>query len=201
MELNYSRPAIRARSKNSIGAIGWGTLQTFLFHLKSNVSTSTGGGIILRPLSLIATYYLFTNYMVYYSKGTVEERNAKRMEISLLYPVFCISLIPMLTILSIDTGRVFQYATISTFCAFLILPQHRVFGMFPQWYKTVIGRFNNMLDKRFPSTKTSLTFMLLFFAVNSYSFDLNRFWCESVIGSIISNCIHICITLAQTFLT
>ncbi len=186
---------------NSIGAIGWDTFHAFMFHLKHNVSPSlSGGGIILIPLLLSAAYYLFTNYMVYFSRGTAEERNAKRMEISLLYPVFCLTLIPMLTVLSCDTGRIFQYATITTFSAFLILPQQRVCGMFPGWYKTIIGRFNNWLDRRFPPTKTSLIFILLILAVNPYHFNLNGCWTESVIGSIISNCLNICAKLVKIFL-
>lgn len=186
---------------NSIGAIGWDTLHTMLYHLKLNLSPSTlGGGIVLLPLFLGASYYLFSNYMFFYSNGDIEERNAKRMEISLLYPVFCISLIPMLTILSCDTGRVFQYATISTFCAFLILPQQRVFGIFPQWYKAIVRKFNNWLDEQFPPTKTSVTFLLLILAVSTCFFNLNTSWTESVIGSIISNCASICLKLSKFFM-
>lgn len=186
---------------NSIGAIGWDTSQTCLMHLKYNISLSThGGGIVLIPLMLIAAYYLFTNYMVYFNKGTVVERNAGRMGISLLFPVFCVSLIPMFTVLSCDTGRVFQYATITTFIAFLILPRQNILRMFPEWYKTAIGRFNNVLDRRFPATKSSLTFMLLVLAVSPCYFSLNESWNASIIGSIISNCLSICVKMAKIIL-
>lgn len=185
---------------NAIGAIGWDAVHTFLVHLRWNLSPSTMyGGMLLIPLFLIAAYYFFTNYMLYFSKGTTEARNAKRMEISLLFPVFCISLIPMLTILSFDVGRVFQYATISTFCAFLILPQQKVFGMFPGWYKTIVGRVDNWLNGNFPPTKTIVIFMLLVFTVNQVPFDLNSSWSESVIGSIISNATLILHKLANIF--
>ncbi len=184
---------------NSIGAIGWSTVSTFFLHLRYNLSTGCGG-IVLLPLMLTAAYYLFTNYMVFFHKGTAEDRNAKRLEISLLYPIFCISLIPMLTILSCDTGRVFQYATISTFCTFLILPRQRILDIFPTWYKKIIIKFNSWLDLHFPPTKTVIIFLLLTLAVSPCMFKLDTSWCVSVVGSIISNCLHIVAKFAELFL-
>jgi len=184
---------------NSIGAIGWNSANAFYLHIRNNISTG-GGGILLLPLLLIAAYYLFTNYMVFFYKSSTEDRNAKRLEISLLYPIFCMSLIPMLTVLSCDTARVFQYATISTFSAFLILPQQRVLGIFPIWYKKLIIRINSWLDYQFPPTKAIVVFLLLTLAVSCSHFNLSTSWCESVVGSIIYYALHIGAKFAELFL-
>lgn len=181
---------------NSIGAIGWDTLLTFIFHLKLNVSGALGGGgIILIPLLLITAYYLFTNYVILFSNENLKIKTMRRKEISLLFPVLCITLIPMLTILSCDTGRIFQYATITTFSAILILPSKRILSIFPQWYNSIIDKINYWIDDMFPPTKTSLLFILIIIGISPASFNLNSSWCESVVGSIISNCLRIGVKL------
>lgn len=169
---------------NSIGAIGWESRDTFLMHLKFNVGEENTG-IIIRPIIAVMAYYMFTNFLIVFqeSKNGIQE---KKNAISLLYSSAIICLIPMLTILSCDTGRVFQYATVTTFSAFIILPNRRIVNMYPTWYKELIFRFNDWLDNFLPPNKGLMIILLLVLAVSDDHFSLYTSFRESVIGSLLN---------------
>ncbi len=170
-------------SNNSIGAIGWASIHTFLFHLKRNIGLG-GAGIILTPFIALIAYYLFTNFLfVFRKKGKHNKLN--KLELSLLYSSMMVCLVPMLTVLSCDTGRVFQYATVTTFSTFLIIPRERILSAYPRWFKIMIMRLNHWLDIFFPPNKVIMTILLLFLSVSPVAFDLPRLWETSVIGKIL----------------
>ncbi len=69
-------------SNNSIGAIGWDSLSTFIMHLKNN----TGGNVdalFIRPVFAIAAYYLITNILFVFS---YKDKNYQTSQIALSSP-------------------------------------------------------------------------------------------------------------------
>ncbi|MDE7437843.1 MAG: hypothetical protein K2M93_05105 [Muribaculaceae bacterium] len=171
--------------KNSIGALGWETKDTFLTHLKYNINISGGGyGIILLPLYLLAGYYMFTNFLYVFNKQSIEDKNASKLAISLVYSLIIVCMIPMFTVLSCDTGRNFQYLSVVAFATFLIIPQELIISAFPNWYRRTIIKFNDMIFKLLPPNKGLMIIMLLFIGMSSAYFSLESCWIHSVIGTI-----------------
>lgn len=175
---------------NSIGAIGWDSLHTFKFHLRCNLSTG-GSGIILLPLFCLIAYYFLTNFLFVFKNNNHNDISQK-LEISLLFSSLMICLIPMLTILSCDTGRIFQYATMATFSTFLILPKETVLCAYPKWYKKHIRNFNNWLNNFIPPNKGIMIIILLMFGISNAHFQLYSSWRQSVIGSIVYYTLLVC---------
>lgn len=178
------------QKNNSIGAIGWDTIQTFKMHLKYNLSEG-GSGLLLIPLFAIAAYYMNSNFL-YVFDSNKNNHSSGKLAISLLFSFMTICLIPMLSILSCDTGRIFQYATITTFSAFLILPENKILMAFPRWYKTSVINFNNWLNKFIPPSRGLMIILLIFLSISPYYFSLYSSWRESVVGSIFNISLEIC---------
>lgn len=177
------------RFQNSIGAIGWDSKEAFLSHLKFNLSVWKSG-VILIPLFVLIAYYMFSNFLFVLQGKTVGNKDSKKLVISLLYSSIMICLIPMLTILSCDIGRVFQYATITTFTAFLLLPTAKLISIYPGWYVTIISKFNTRLNDFLPPSKGLMIVLLLLFNISPVYFNLFSSWNDSVIGTLYSQTVH-----------
>lgn len=176
--------ALKNIDDNSIGALSWDTLNTFLFHLKKNVNSAQGGyGIVVLPLFLLAGYYMFSNFLFVFSKRSESDKNGK-FAISLVYSLLIICMIPMFTILSCDTGRNFQYISVATFATFLIIPNNDIIKAFPNWYKVLIQKFNGRIDSILPPNKGLLIIMLLFIGISPDFFSFLSCWDYSIVGTI-----------------
>lgn len=167
---------------NAIGAIGWKTTYAITLHLRANVANNFGG-IIITPLILILSYYLFTNFLYVFKQTSAEGK----LCISLLYSSIAICLIPMLTVLSCDTYRNVQYIAITTFATFLIIPHKKIISLYPRKYINLIERFNNRLAQILVPNKTLLVILLIFLSISLYSFNINQLWNTSIIGFILKN--------------
>lgn len=177
---------LRYESNNSIGAIGWDSFKTFIAHLRDNIEVKNRSqGVILLPLYILAAYYLITNSIGTFRANKAEsDSDSLRLVLSLLYSFAIICLIPMFTILSCDTGRVFQYASIVTFGTFLIIPKESILNIFPTWYKRVISQFNTKVNNFLPPSRGLLIILLLFIGVAPAHFSLQNCWLSSVIGQL-----------------
>lgn len=172
-------------TQNSIGAIGWDTISTFKRHLSLNANISQDGyGIALLPLYVLAVYYMIINFFTVFRKGNIERTESDALTLSLVYSLTIIGLIPMFTVLSCDNGRVFQYASVATFSAFLIIPHDIIISAFPKWYVNKIRQFNSCLNRFLPPSKGLIILMLLLIGMSPCFFSLNSCWSYSIIGTL-----------------
>lgn len=186
---------------NSIGAIGWESIPTFIFHIRTNANLIDGGiGIVMLPVSIIAIYYLVTNFLITFNQKNQVNSATVKQALSLLYSFAIICLIPMFTILSCDTGRVVQYSTVTTFATLLILSPQTVIKLFPKWYNKSITYINNKIYEFLRPSKGLLIIMLLFLGMAPDTFSLPRCWRYSIIGTLFENFISIILWLAHLFL-
>lgn len=165
---------------NSIGAIGWDTTDALIFHLRTNAE---GDGYVLIPIYLVASYYMLTNYLYVFNTKYDKIENT-RLTLSILYILEILCLIPMFTILSCDTGRVFQYASIASFGTFLIIPHGKIISCFPKRCLAFVRKINSTLIRYLSPSKGLITLMLLFIGISPSHFSLGTCWRESVLGSI-----------------
>lgn len=168
---------------NSIGALGWETISTFIYHIKLN--TSPGGwGLIFIPLVIFAAYYMFTNCFLVFNQHSKIDKNTNRLCVSLLYSISIVCLLPMFTVLSCDLGRVFQYSAVATFAAFLILPNNMIIDIFPKWYRHYIEYFNYNFNRFLPPSKGLLLVLLFLLGMVPFHFSLQRYWDHTILGEL-----------------
>lgn len=172
--------------ENSIGALGWNSIDTFIFHFKKNINALEGGcGIIQLPLYFLGAYYLFTNFLPIFQNSKSFHCASNKLTLSLLYSFVSLCLIPMSTILSCDNGRVFQYASVATFSTFLIIPHNVIMSAFPKWYKHLILKFNIALNHFLPPNKGLMIILLFFIGMSPVSFSINTCRTQSVFDTIL----------------
>lgn len=169
-------------TENSIGAIGWELWTTVKFHLRVN-SGEGYSGIFLIPLIASLAYYMFTNF-IFVFKGRASSGAESKLSISLLYSLALICLIPMMTVLSCDIGRVFQYATVAAFSGFLIIAPSRVVAAFPAWYGNMIARLNEIIMRYMPPGKGTMILLLFLLAVSPCCFSLFGCWQSSIMANL-----------------
>lgn len=170
---------------NAIGALGWDPQWAFSFHWETNKGENHSGQLLI-PVIAFGAYYMFSNFLSVFndSKRSSETLSENKSAISLLYSSTMLCLIPMLTILSCDVGRVFQYAGIATFATFLLLPAKRIVAIYPGWYRKLIVRFNRILYRYLPAGKGWLLFLLFFLAISPTFFSLNQNLSQSLAGTL-----------------
>lgn len=169
------------KTQNSIGALGWNSINTFLSHLKRNFNSSSAG---LLPIYAFGAYYMFTNFFLVFGHKSDTKIDNEKLTLSLLYSSVLLCLIPMFTILSCDTGRVFQYASVAAFSTLLIIPHNIVISAFPKWYVYAVQRFNTLILHFLPPSKGLIILLLLFIGMSPYYFSIQTCWGHSVIGTI-----------------
>ncbi|MDE7393935.1 MAG: hypothetical protein K2M80_05635 [Muribaculaceae bacterium] len=178
---------------SSIGAIGWETSDAIKYHFFKNVG-SNYSGIIVTPLLVLAIYYMLTNLLPLFSKQSVNEGNQTKLAVSLLFSLLILCLVPMLTILSCDTGRTIQCATVATLATLVILPPDRIVALFPGCCVNNINRLNSILAKILPPRYGLLLIMLLTIGVTPWFFSIYNDWAQSILGSL-----YLAITSPSTY--
>ncbi len=158
---------------NSIGAIGWGTFDTFKGHLKLNYSCADFGwtGIFFRPFMMLVSWYFIMNFSAVFC-GDNSDVAACRRTLSRLYLYSMICLIPMFTVLSCDYARLYQYAFIMTYAAYLLLPARLLDNVFPKRYCVAVDRLSVFMNRSVVPSKGLMVILLVFLAPASVSFSI-----------------------------
>lgn len=164
-------PYLVLNKYNSIGALGWDILFTFKFHFITNFFNSYFGwfGFIYQPLTLLLSYYFIMNFSAVFSPKDKAERI--RTTLSSVYAFNIICLLPMFIFLSCDYGRLYQFAFVTSYAIFLIVPYPMVLSLFHTKYIGIIQKFNIFLNRLLIPSKGILIVILLLFAVELWSFN------------------------------
>ena len=184
-------PIDRDCQVHSIGALAWETIPTFRWHWIVNKGENHCGQL-LTPFLVLGGYYLFSNFLNVFNYGKHNQQILanNRTAISLLYSTAIIFLSPMLTFVSCDGARIFQYAGIATFTTFILIPSSKIIHIYPNWYVRLIENINHRLTRYFTPSKGWMLLLLLFLAASPVGFSLNLNLSESVIGSIWESLIY-----------
>jgi len=158
---------------NSIGAIGWGTIDTLKAHLGLNFHCPDFGwtGIFFRPFMMLVSYYFVMNFSAVFCSGNSDAAVCRRA-LSRLYLYSMICLIPLFTVLSCDYARVYQYAFMMTYAAYLLLPAGLLDNIFPKRYCEAVDRLNGFMNRAVVPSKGLMLVLLLFLAPASVSFSI-----------------------------
>ncbi|MDE7426916.1 MAG: hypothetical protein K2M79_03860 [Muribaculaceae bacterium] len=171
---------------NSIGALGWDSADTFMFHLRMNLGEKAGGaGIVFLPCLLLYAYYMITNFFYLFRTKSESEAEQDRLTLSLLYSFSVLCLLPMFTFLSCDLGRVFQYAAVATYAPFFIVPHQQIIKAFPKRYIGLIEGFNRRLNGIVTPSKGLLLIMLLFLGVSNNFLLVDTCLYNSIVGGLV----------------
>lgn len=180
----------------SIGALAWDTTQTMKDHFTVNFHSDDGFGwmgLFLRPLFAVLVYYFATNFIFVMKRGNSDtediDTNNKTIEsqtktnLSMLFIFSMICLLPMFTVLSCDYARIYQYALITSFSMFLLIPSERITAMFPKFFRIMVERLNRWLESVIVPTKGMMLLLLLCLGVPNCFFNVANALTMSVAGT------------------
>lgn len=181
-------PQYQFATDNSIGAIGWDTLQTFRTHIMGNFYNADLGlaGVSFRVIFAVVVYYFITNFLFVFKKtSSLQSIDTKRSR-NVFATVFLFSLVcllPMFLVLSCDYGRLYSYATVTTLAVYLIVPLHRIENCFPTKVLNLVSRINYQVCKRVVPSKTLMVLLLCVLAPEPAGFSPTTCFYYSVINT------------------
>jgi hypothetical protein len=175
--------------RNSISALGWDTLDTFISHLTTNYgkyNSTPVYALFLRPLLFLLVYYVITRFtFLFIGNNATWKRQDKTPFSTLMIFQFC-SLIPMFTVLSCDFSRVFMYWTISSYCILFIFGQDSLSKLFYNRIQIIIRKFDSVIDTHIPTRKTILCLIILFLSINNYFHSTEPMLLDSSVAGVIA---------------
>lgn len=171
-------------SGNSISALGWDTVDAMKFHITQNFSNGTGGwsGLFIRPLFAVCVYYFVTNFLFVFKGGDWVQTVRSQTCLSALFILSMVCLLPMFTVLSCDYSRLYQYAFVATFAAFVILDPERVSSMFPKRCLSAVERFNRRMNRVLVPTKGLMVILLLLLSSYIAGYNIIAAFYQSILG-------------------
>lgn len=167
---------------NSIGALSWPLFQTVKFHISKNIGIQYHLlGIPFWCLLYIVIYYFITFFLqAFHKKSDFDDGTRNSLSSCFLIISFC--MLPMFTMLSCDYARLFQYISITSFSAVLILSPEVINGILPLKLVSFSKNLNDKLMTYFPINKSIMILILLTMGISPSTFDLNLCFEQSPIG-------------------
>lgn len=180
---------VRADVLNSINALGWDTLTTMRAHLGINLGDSEFYvGIFYQPLVLAGWFVLMSGFLrVFPVRGPLagHERDLSAL---LLLSAGCLA--PMFFGLSCDMIRVYQYATVSSFAAWLLLSPQMLEKILPSGLLRLSARLYGAMERRVRPGK-AVMLVLLFMLGSPYGFSVRGLLDSTLFHSLAQNTLHV----------
>lgn len=177
--IKTDNPEVTFSLYGAIGALSWSTKDAICFHIDVNFLQKALGisGFIIRPITLLIVFYLLLNYISTFSRLSVSRINAfSRILITQFF-----SLLPLFTLLSCDTYRIYFYWLTSTFVFFFLLESDVELHIMPQWYQNTTKRIQNFFTVTLKPPIWLLIVLLLIISVPYSNSDLAYMWENNVI--------------------
>lgn len=174
----------------SIRALGWETVNTFFFHLRSNFHAegATGAegwlGVVIQPIFFMVTYYFISNFSWVFRKKGTDFNEDDRTNLSAVYLLCALTMLPMFTVLSFDYSRLYQYLFVSAYAAVLILPRDVCSTLLPRRCRTAVSRLNTSIWRYLTPTKGIMVILLLLLSASPCRFNMLYAFGNSVVGTI-----------------
>ena len=174
----------------SIRALGWETVNTFFFHLRANFHAegATGAegwlGVVIQPIFFMVTYYFISNFSWVFRKKGTDFNEDDRTNLSAVYLLCALTMLPMFTVLSFDYSRLYQYLFVSAYAAVLILPRDVCSTLLPRRCRTAVSRLNASIWRCLTPTKGIMVILLLLLSASPCRFNMLYAFGNSVVGTI-----------------
>lgn len=174
----------------SIKALEWESVNTFLYHLRANFHAmgATGAegwlGVVIQPIFFMVTYYFISNFSRVFRKKGTDFNEDDRTNLSAVYLLCALTMLPMFTVLSCDYGRLYQYLFVSAYATVLILPRDVCSAMFPRRCRAAVSRLNASIWRYLTPTKGIMIILLLLLSAAPYGFSMLDAFGNSVVGTI-----------------
>lgn len=182
---------------NSIGALAWGTSDTIIHHLDQNTGGAPAGytGALYWPIFYCVVYYFISFFFVAFQPKKENFDKTSQTQLSYLFILVSVCLLPMYAGLSCDFGRLFQYAVIGSFAGFFILNENVRARLMTYKIQSDIQSFNNVLGCMYVPKRAMLVTLLLLIGVSPCYYDLYSSISMSPIGSLFKTLNTIAINL------
>lgn len=176
---------------NSIGAIGWNTIDTIKFHIQRNFGFESNiSGLLVRPISFILVYYVVSRYFFIFVGNNIPWKYKENSLFSTLLIFQFLSLSPLFLLFSCDYSRIFMYWTISTLSIFLIFGTEEKYYFLPQktiyWIRNINNGIDRFLNWISIPQKQFICLIILFLGISPFNFSFDRAISNSVIGTILT---------------
>jgi len=176
---------LRLVYNDSIGALAWRVKDTMLAHISLNIGADQRyAGAIYWPVCYIAVYYLVTFFFSAFKPRNSKFGEAERTRRSSMFLIVSVCLLPMFSVLSCDYARLFQYATLTSFAAFLILDEAVIQQTIPQAVQVKVAALNNALARLVHPSKGLLIILLLLIGISPGYFNPVSGIIQSPIGAL-----------------
>lgn len=172
----------------SINALGWDTIETFKFHLKMNFCSEIFGnaywaGIAIRSIFFVLAYYLISNFPYAMKMRNTDFTITDKTNLSTLYIITSICMLPMFVLLSCDYARLYQYISVTAFATIIIIPREKLQTLFPSKITLPIKILNEKIASILPPTKGVMITLLLILASSTTYFSFESAFNNSIIGT------------------
>ncbi len=171
---------------NSIVALGWTPEYAFKFHSTTNFLAEDIQviSVVFWCMAFPVVYYIVTSMFSVFKRQNTVFTEQHKVIFSTLFMFQLLVLLPLFTVLSIDYGRIFCYATTTTFVTFLFVPLDALERMFPDKFISIVQKINSTFCSILPPSKTTLAFLILMVAVPSWGFTWELVLKSNMLGRI-----------------
>lgn len=180
---------VRADVPNSINALDWDALTTMRTHMGLNLGASEHYiGVFYQPLLLAGWFVLMSGFLRAFPLRWGREGRQRHLSALLLLSVLCLA--PMFFGLSCDMIRLYQYATLSSFAAWLLLPPQMLEKILPSWLLRWSRRLDVAMERRVRPGK-AVMLVLLFMLGSPYIFSVSGLVDSTIFYSLAQNTLHV----------
>lgn len=138
---------------------------------------------------MVVVYYFLTFFFTAFKPSKATYGEAEQTRLSGMFLTLLVCLLPMLTVLSCDYGRIVQYAMVTSMAAFLILDKDLIDRLLPMWLQRFVSGLNAAMARLVPPSKGLIAVLLLTTGVSPYFYNPTLSMIESPVGTIGFYCI------------
>lgn len=164
---------------NNLGALGWPLHDTLRYHFHSNFQPGWPRWL----LTLASAYYLVTQFLRVFSPNAYGRPEAVRQGAVML--LLYLTLVPMLTLLSCDMARVFQYACLGSLMLTATVPSERIDAALPSRLTAAAARLDALMTRALPPSRGLLLGMLLLLVSVPSEYDLTATFANTLYYNIV----------------
>lgn len=166
----------------AIGALSWDAANTISFHSYLNFFQRSLGipGYIIKIVTILVVFYFLLNYLTtfsFLSKNRI-------VSFTRILTIQFFSLLPLFTVLSCDTSRIYFYWLTSTFVFFFLLCPYIEQQVMPRWYQSTINRIHDFFTIKIKPPLWLLVLLLFTVSVPIIGNNLIYMWENNVIMQI-----------------
>lgn len=154
-------------------------------------------GFIYWPMFYLVVYYFVTYFFSVFKPKRAAFGEAERTQLSSLFLIVSVCLLPLFTVLSCDYGRLYQYATLTSFAAFFILHDSVKQQIIPQAVQSRVAKFNGFLARLVHPSKGLLVILLLIIGVSPCYLNIYASIFQSPIGALWDGLYYFMYLIAQ----